>query len=406
MTTTARRRRALVIGGSIGGLFAAHALRRHGWDVQVFERSATALSGRGAGIVTHPELWQALAHIDLDPADRLGVPVARRVTFARDGSVIGTRPFPQVTTSWDLVFRQLRAAWPDQHYALGRSLVDVEQDADGVAARFADGTRAEGDVLIGADGLRSSVRQAVVGEVASAYAGYVAWRGLVAERDVPAGARADIFDVFGFCLPPGEQFLGYPVAGPGDDLRVGHRQYNFVWYRPADEATELPRLLRDATGQVHTVSIPPPLIRDAIIDEMRAAAEAILAPQCAALVAATPRPFLQPIYDLESPRIAVGRAALIGDAAFVVRPHPGAGVTKAAEDAITLAEMLDDADDVPAALTRYAARRQPAGARMIQRARHLGAYLQAQRRTEAERAAAERHRTPEAVMAETATLDF
>ncbi|GAN75857.1 FAD binding domain-containing protein [Acidisphaera rubrifaciens] len=406
MTTTAPRRRALVIGGSIGGLFAAHALHRHGWDVQVFERSAAELSGRGAGIVTHPQLWQALAHIGLDPADRLGVPVARRVTFARDGRVIGSRPFPQVTTSWDLVFRQLRAAWPDDRYALGRSLVDVTQDDTGISARFADGTCVTGDVLIGADGLRSSVRQAVVGDVASTYAGYVAWRGLVAERDVPAAAHSDIFDVFGFCLPPGEQFLGYPVAGPGDDLRRGHRQYNFVWYRPADEATELPRLLRDATGHVHTVSIPPPLIRDAIIDEMRAAAEAILAPQCAALVAATPRPFLQPIYDLESPRLAVGRAALIGDAAFVVRPHPGAGVTKAAEDAITLAALLDGTDDVPAALVRFAARRQPAGARMIERARHLGAYLQAQRRTEAERAAAERHRTPEAVMAETATLDF
>ena len=64
-----------------------------------------------------------------------------------------------------------------------------------------------------------------------------------------------------FCLPPGEQFLGYPVAGPDNDLRPGHRRYNVVWYRPADEATKLPWLLTDESGVTHAISIPPPLIR-------------------------------------------------------------------------------------------------------------------------------------------------
>jgi 2-polyprenyl-6-methoxyphenol hydroxylase-like FAD-dependent oxidoreductase len=129
----------------------------------------------------------------------------------------------------------------------------------------------------------------------------------------------------------------------------------------------------------------------------------LLAPQLAEVIERTEAPFLQPIYDLESARMAFGRVALLGDAAFVARPHVGAGVLKAADDAIALVDQLaKHAGDVPAALSAYDRDRQPAGAFWIARARHLGAYLQAQLRSAAERAMAERYRTPEAVMRETA----
>ena len=140
-----------------------------------------------------------------------------------------------------------------------------------------------------------------------------------------------------FCLPPGEQCLGYPVAGPDNELRAGQRRYNVVWYRPADEATELPRLLTDKNGVTHSISIPPPLIRAEPIAAMRAAAERLLAPQFREIVRLIDEPILQPIYDLESPRLAFGRVAIIGDAAFVARPHVAAGVSKAADDAAALA---------------------------------------------------------------------
>lgn len=131
-----------------------------------------------------------------------------------------------------------------------------------------------------------------------------------------------------FCLPPGEQFLGYPVAGPDNDLRPGRRRYNIVWYRPADETVELPWLLTDKNNIVHSLSIPPPLIRGEAIAAMRAAAETLLPPQCRALVERIDKPLLQPIYDLTSPRLAFGRVALISDAAFVARPHVARGCRK------------------------------------------------------------------------------
>jgi 2-polyprenyl-6-methoxyphenol hydroxylase-like FAD-dependent oxidoreductase len=118
-----------------------------------------------------------------------------------------------------------------------------------------------------------------------------------------------------------------------------------------------------------------------------------------------PEPILQPIYDLESPHMAFGRVAILGDAAFVARPHVAAGVSKAADDAAALAEALAGTDDVAGALRHFEARRLPANRRIIERARHLGAYLQATQTAE-ERARSARHGIPEAVMAETAVLDF
>jgi 2-polyprenyl-6-methoxyphenol hydroxylase-like FAD-dependent oxidoreductase len=137
---------------------------------------------------------------------------------------------------------------------------------------------------------------------------------------------------------------------------------------------------------------------------MRAAAERLLAPQFRAIVRLIDEPILQPIYDLASPRLAFGRVAIIGDAAFVARPHVAAGVSKAADDAAALAQALD-ADEVETALRRFEGERLPVGKAIIRRARHLGGYLQATQ-TAVERARSTRHSIPEAVIAETAVLDF
>jgi 2-polyprenyl-6-methoxyphenol hydroxylase-like FAD-dependent oxidoreductase len=155
----------------------------------------------------------------------------------------------------------------------------------------------------------------------------------------------------------------------------------------------------------HAISIPPPLIRREAIAEMRADAERLLAPQFRAIVRRIEEPILQPIYDLESTRMACGRVAVLGDAAFVARPHVAAGVSKAADDAAALTEALQADDDVPRALKVFEAVRLPENFRIIQRARHLGAYLQASK-TEEENLRAGRHSTDDAVIAETAVLDF
>jgi 2-polyprenyl-6-methoxyphenol hydroxylase-like FAD-dependent oxidoreductase len=399
-------RRALVIGGSISGLFAALYLRARGWEVDVYERTPVPLTGRGAGIMTHPEMRDALAGLGLDTAHDFGVPIEGRVVLDVSGDVVGTLPRPQIATSWNRLFEMLGGALGPAAYHLGKDLLRVSQSGDGVVAHFADGSSAGGDVLVGADGFRSAVRAQHLPDAQPLYAGYVAWRGLIDERlAVPALTKA-IFDRLSFALPPGEQFLGYPVAGPGNDLRPGHRSWNIVWYRPADGTSEVPRLLTDESGRTHELSIPPPLIARSVVGEMRAAAERLLPPQFRAVVRLIEQPFLQPIYDLESGRMAFGRAALIGDAAFVIRPHVGGGVVKAAQDAAALAAALDEHADVEAALAAYEAQRIGVGRRFIAQARRLGSYLRYAFDSEEERARAAFHAAPEQVMAETAVLDF
>ena len=397
-------KRAIIVGGSMSGLLSGLLLRRAGWAVDIYERVESELSGRGAGIVAQHELIERLRKLGL-ATDNLGVHITTRKIVDADGKLTHEIECPQVLTAWERVYRLLRDAFPPAQYHRGRALVNFTQDANSVRAHFSTGKLIEADLLIGADGIRSTVRQQCLPDVAPRYAGYCAWRALIAENAFPPGVHRELFEFMTFGLPPGEQFLGYPVAGPDNDLRPGHRRYNVVWYRPADEATKLQWLLTDDHGATHAISIPPPLIRRAAITEMRADAERLVAPQFRQIVRLIEEPILQPIYDLESHRMAVGRVAIVGDAAFVARPHVAAGVSKAADDAAALAEALQNETSVEAALKRFEEARLSENRRIIERARHLGAYLQASR-TQEEQARAGRHSTDAAVIAETAVLDF
>ena len=397
-------RRAIVIGGSMSGLLCGLLLRRAGWRVDIFERVGDELSGRGAGIVAQQELIARLRGLGLSTGG-LGVEITTRRIFDAGGHVTQAMECPQVLTAWERVYRLLRDAFPPAHYHRGRGLASFEENADGVVARFSDGESIDAELLVGADGIRSTVRQQALPDVAPLYAGYAAWRALIAETAIPPDVHRDLFEFMSFGLPPGEQFLCYPVAGPDNDLRAGKRRFNVVWYRPADEATKLQWLLTDESGHAHSISIPPPLIRREAVTQMRADAERLLAPQFRRIVREIEEPILQPIYDLVSPRMAFGRVAILGDAAFVARPHVAAGVSKAADDAAAIAAALQAEADVAAALRRFEAARLPENIRIIERARHLGAYLQATQ-TQEEQARAGRHSTAGAVLAETAVLDF
>jgi 2-polyprenyl-6-methoxyphenol hydroxylase-like FAD-dependent oxidoreductase len=388
----------------MSGLLTGLLLRRAGWAVDIYERVDSELSGRGAGIVAQYELIERLRGLGL-ATDALGVHITTRKILDSQGRLTHEIECPQVLTAWERVYRLLRDAFPPEHYHRGRGFSRFTQDAAAVSAHFSDGEIIEADLLVGADGIRSTVRQQCLPDVTPRYAGYSAWRALIAESAFPPDVHRELFEYMTFGLPPGEQFLGYPVAGPDNDLRPGHRRYNVVWYRPADETTKLQWLLTDERGVTHAISIPPPLIRREAIAEMRADAERLVAPQFRQIVRLIEEPILQPIYDLESPRMAFGRAAVVGDAAFVARPHVAAGVSKAADDAAALAEALQREPDVERALKRFEAARLTENHRIIERARHLGAYLQASR-TQEEQARAGRHSDDAAVIAETAVLDF
>jgi 2-polyprenyl-6-methoxyphenol hydroxylase-like FAD-dependent oxidoreductase len=372
------RPRALVIGGSVGGLFSAILLRSIGWEASVFERAHGDLGDRGAAIGLTDALTAVMRRIGVEVDPSMTVETHSRICLDRGGAIVHEAPLRGMTSAWGRLYRPLRAALPAQCYHAGAVLARVEQDAEGVTAVFADGSRARGDLLVGADGIHSAARRQFLPDLQPRYAGYVVWRAVVSEHEMPPPVRAKIARIFHhmtFCFPREGMVLGLPM--PGSDANQP-RRYQLAWFRPADQAALL-AMCTDADGRQHGVSIAPPRIRRELITQLRASAAAEIAPELAALLAATAQPILQPIFDLETPRLAFGRVVLLGDAAFVARPHVAAGITKAALDAARLADALAaHVADVDAALLGYERDRIFAGSQLVARGRYLGAFLEPQ----------------------------
>ncbi len=386
-------RRALIIGGSISGLLAAHLLRDVGWDAVVFERNAVKLTGRGAGISTQVQFIDILRRINIPFDDSMGIQVDTLICLDRNGNIVRKEPTARTMSAWSRLYGTMLDRLPAEKYRLGMQFERVERNDDGVTAIFSNGSRVQGDILVGADGIRSSVREELLPQLQPNYAGYVAWRAMIEESAVPEMSRAEIFGRYTFCLPEGELFLGYPVPGRNNETSVGHRAYNIVWYRPIDPATALVDLCTDVTGRYHDTAIPPPLIRPQVIADIKATARMLVAPQVAEIFEHSVQPFFQPIYDLESPQIVFKRVVLLGDAAFVARPHVGAGVTKAALDALSLADALRAAgENLDAGLARYQRQQLSFGRALVALGREEGAYLSAQLKPREQRSGEELHR--------------
>lgn len=371
--------RILIIGGSLGGLLAANMLLRDGHDVRIMERTPGSLDGRGAGIVTHQALYEALVRAGLNITENLGVAVERRVVLAQDGSTQSTLDMPQVLTSWSRLYSVLKALFPAERYQSATSLQSVATVGGLVHASLrrdgADFTE-RAELLIACDGIRSNVRAQLAPHIMSSYAGYIAWRGVCDEAVLSAHTQTTLFNNFGFGLSAGEQILGYPVAGPCNATAVGKRCYNTVWYRAADVNSALVDLMTDGNGMHHPQGIAPDKVAGLHISAMRHDARRLLAPQFAEVIEKTTQPFFQPIHDLAVTEMAFGRVALLGDAAFVARPHVGMGVTKAALDASALTDCIRAYGPSEKALKHYAALRLPAGLAIVERARHLGDHMQ------------------------------
>ena len=378
-----RGRRAVIIGGSMSGLFSAAFLRRIGWDVDVFERSPVELVGRGAGITTHPELLDALEQCGAGTHD-LGIEVLKRITIDRQGRMIAERPLRQILTSWDRLQRLLRKTIDPAHYHLGHTFQRLEPERHGVRVHFAEGRVEHADLLVGGDGIRSGVRAQVAPDAQPIYSGYYIWRGAPNEADLAPQTLASIFPYFVFFLPERQQVIGYPISGFDDDQRPGHRRYNFIWYRVGDAQT-LKEMCVDERGHQHEYSVPPPLIRKNLIARMRAEAETIMPPAFLDCLRNIERPFFTPIYDFCAPRIVFGRVALVGDAGSSARPHMGFGVAKAGGDAQALAGALAAHDDIDTALAAYDAARQPIGERIMLHGRRLGTHLGVDLKTDEDR---------------------
>jgi 2,6-dihydroxypyridine 3-monooxygenase len=365
--------RVAVVGGSLGGLTAALVLRDLGCEVDVFERSTAELESRGAGIVVLDETVRYFRErTDLE-VDRLTTATGFLRYLGRDGAVVYEEPRRYRYSSWHTIYRALLGCFGRGRYHLGKEVAGFRQRGERVEVGFADGATAAYDLLVCADGISSGARARLQPQARPAYAGYVAWRGVVEERRLGRGARDLLADSICYQVIPNSHILLYPIPALDGSVAPGRRLANFVWYRNYAAGEALDDLMTDRDGVRRDVTLPPGAARDAHLEELRAVAEARLAPQLAEVVQRTERPFVQVIFDIEVDQMAFGRVCLLGDAAFALRPHAAAGTAKAAADAWALAEALAATQgDVEAALPRWERRQLAVGRAVLERTRRNG----------------------------------
>lgn len=358
----------LVSGGSMGGLFTGIALARSGHRPTVYERSAGALKSRGGGIVAQQNVRRFLSNHDIcDPAEITTRSHERRF-LATSGDVERAVSETMVFTSWDALYRQLRDAFPDERYRTGTEVVGVTPETATVTVD--DGTERTADVVVAAEGGQSRTRAQLHPDVEPEFASYVAWRGVVDEADLQA-ACVEAFDgTFTFYQGADQLVLAYFIPGPNGGTAPGSRRLNWVWYDTLD-GRDRSAIFTDTGDTERRFSVSPGRLRDAVRDRQRERA-ATLPPVFETLVSETSDPFVQAIYDLTVPSMVADRVCLLGDGAFVARPHTAAGTAKAAGDATALADAFGSHDSVDDALGAWSGTRTGYGATLVARGKQMG----------------------------------
>lgn len=364
---------AVVVGGSLGGLTAALVLRDQGWDVDVLERSGVPLQGRGVGIVAHPTTVRYLVERAGKSVGNIGVPAGRLRYLDHDGSIAAERRCAYRFASYFELYRALLDAFGTEHYHLSAQLAHLDNLDDEVMVSLTNGQILTADLVVCADGIRSTGRRILVPATEPRYAGYVVWRGTI-DRDELSGRTVRMLrDAITYRILPHGHVLTYPIPGPDGSVLC-----NWLWYRNVAPGEQLSDLLTDRNGSRAELTVPPGSVPTRHLEELHSAADTELPAPLAELVRRCAEPFIQVIVDLEVSRMAFGRTCLIGDAAFTLRPHIAAGTAKAADDAWQLGDALLGAtpQHVPLRLKAWEAHQLPVARHAMQRTRAAGQSLQ------------------------------
>ncbi len=367
-----KRPRVVVVGGSLGGLTAGLVLRDAGCDVTIYERSSAALEGRGAGIVLHPQSERYLVENGLAPLETFSTAATTLRYLDPDGAVLHESACGYRFTAWNTLYKSMLHEIERKRYLLGRQVTSVDPAQRSARVGFAGGGVEVADLVVCADGISSTGRAQLLPQCRPVYAGYVGWRGTVPERELSTASAGEVGGAINYHLMPGSHILTYPIPGLDGSVEVGRRLVNFVWYRNVQAGPALDGLMTDRLGRHREISVPPGAVQDMYVDELREVAEN-LPPPIREVVRAAQEPFIQPIADVEVPAMTFGRVCLIGDAAFLARPHAAAGTAKAAADAWALREALVGAGwDFEAALHVWERRQLVLGAALLERVRRMG----------------------------------
>ncbi|HEX6482568.1 MAG TPA: FAD binding domain-containing protein [Ktedonobacteraceae bacterium] len=367
----------IVMGGSLGGLTAALALRDAGCGVDVYERSPSPLMGLGAGIVLNPATVRYFLEKAILDIGEISVAARWLRYMNRDGEIADEKPCTYRFSSYNALYWGLLNCFDADKYHLGEAIIGFGQDDEGVQVSLASGRNDSCDLLVCADGIRSTGRRLLLPDVALEYAGYIAWRGTVGEDDMNPQTFALLREAITYHIMPDGHLLVYPI--PVVDRATGATRsfLNWLWYRNVPKGPQLDDLATDKEGVLREVSLNPGTVREQHIAKLRQDASSILPASLVEIIHSTAQPFIQIIFDCEVPQMVFGRVCLVGDAAFVARPHAAAGTARAAEDGWQLAQAIKVADDdLDTALRTWEANQLRLGRGVLARTREAGRKIQ------------------------------
>jgi 2,6-dihydroxypyridine 3-monooxygenase len=365
--------RAVVVGGSIGGLTSALLLRKLGFEVEVFERTPEELDHRGGGIVLQPITMKWFQGHSGRPIEDLSTRSSRLRYLSPANEVVHDEPVEWRYTSWGSVYRALLADFGRDQYHLGEHCAGFSQDDDQVELRFVSGRVEKADLVVFADGVSSTARRRLFPDLQRDYSGYVGWRGTLREDQVSRETYDLLDDGLNYGVIENSHIVMYQIPGWDGELARGGRLLNYVWYRNVADGAALQELTTNTLGFEAPVSVHPGGVQQRYVDEVRESAEKYLPPAMAEVVIGTEQPYVQVVFDTRIPGMVDGRVAIIGDAAFAARPHAAAGTAKAADDAWNLYEHLSSTDgDIPAALKAWEPGQLELGNQLIDRVSAMG----------------------------------
>lgn len=369
--------RVIVMGGSMGGLTAALVLRKIGCDVDVFERSSALLESRGAGIISHRITLRYPTEFGGYHLGDLSIRPLWCRYFDGQGRIVSERPCGFRVNSYGALYRALLHCFGQERYHLGRSVTGFREGSSEVTVFLSEGEARTVDLLVCADGINSTARKLVASDVSPEYAGYIAWRGTVGPDSVTGGTFNALQESITYFVMPDGHLLTYPILARDRSTGEARRLINWLWYRNVARGKELDDLLTDRDGVLRDTSLAYQALQERHIQRLRLDAGKVLPPVLTELVVRTKEPFVQAIFDGRIPAMAFGRVCIMGDAAFVARPHCAAGTAKAAEDAWQLGDALTETgNDVVAALKKWEERQLKCGRQLVARAREIGNRLQ------------------------------
>jgi 2,6-dihydroxypyridine 3-monooxygenase len=304
--------------------------------------------------------------------DRISVATAEVRYIDRRGDVLSELEAPYRLASYDAIYDSLLSRLDRTRYHLGHEVVAASATDEGATLTFADGHVHEADILVWADGIRSLGRSSLAPQASRQYAGYVAWRGTADPRRLSGPTSAVLARAITYFLGESSHLLAYPIRQCSGTIAL-----NWLWYRNTRPGAELETQMAKADGGVGDVSVAPGHVAPQTLVELRNATEHELPEMFRELLGATTHPFPQAVFDLHVSRMAFGSACLVGDAAFVVRPHVAAGAAKATADTYELARALAENPGATAeALHRWEAPQLALGRSLIERNREAGERLQ------------------------------